>query len=512
MSVPGQPIPAGPPVSNVTLALARSRLGTIGLMLFVLAAVAPLTVVAGGATTAFAITGSLGIPLSYVVVAFILALFSVGYVAMSRYIVNAGAFYTYIAHGLGRVCGVSASFVAVLAYNLMNVGLYGGFGAVLADLLATRLGVHAAWWVYALGGCAVVALLGVLRVDLNGLVLGVLLLAEITVTLIYDAVQLTHPAGGHLTVGTLSAGHLLDAGVGAAMVVAVAGFVGFEGTAVFSEESKHPKITVPRATLLALTISGLLYGLSAWAMSVATGPDTIVARARTDGTELIFNLVRPYVGQSLLDLGHVLFVTSLFASALAFHNTAARYFYALGREHVLPARLGRTSRRTGAPKVGSLLQSAVAAAVILLYAARGWDPIVRLFFWLTVTAGLGVLILMAATSVAVLVFFARIRHREGVWRTIIAPLLAFLALTGILGLTLQQFATLLGVPPHNALRWQFPAAYLITALAGAGWALILRTTRPTVYHAIGLGANSTTATTVAAPMSPPAAPKHTSHV
>jgi amino acid transporter len=92
--------------------------------------------------------------------------------------------------------------------------------------------------------------------------------------------------------------------------------------------------------LLALTISGLLYGLSAWSMSVATGPDKIVARASADGTELIFNLVRAFVGQGLLDVGHVLFVTSLFASALAFHNTAARYFYALGREHVLPARLG----------------------------------------------------------------------------------------------------------------------------------------------------------------------------
>ena len=44
----------------------------------------------------------------------ILAVFSMGYVAMSRKVVNAGAFYTYMTHGLGKPAGVAGSFVAVL--------------------------------------------------------------------------------------------------------------------------------------------------------------------------------------------------------------------------------------------------------------------------------------------------------------------------------------------------------------------------------------------------------------
>src|SRR4051812_29746292 len=78
------------PVSPVVVALARARLGVWPLVWIVMAAAAPLTVVAGGATAGFAVTGITGIPLAYVMVALILAVFSVGYVAMSRKVVNAG--------------------------------------------------------------------------------------------------------------------------------------------------------------------------------------------------------------------------------------------------------------------------------------------------------------------------------------------------------------------------------------------------------------------------------------
>jgi hypothetical protein len=53
-----------------------------------------------------------------------LAVFSIGYVAMSRKIVNAGAFYTYITLGIGKSSGVAAAFVAVAGYNAMQIGLY----------------------------------------------------------------------------------------------------------------------------------------------------------------------------------------------------------------------------------------------------------------------------------------------------------------------------------------------------------------------------------------------------
>ena len=59
-----------------------------------------------------------------------LAIFSVGYVAMARHIANAGAFYAYISRGIGRPLGVGAAWVALLAYNAFQLASIGGFGAI----------------------------------------------------------------------------------------------------------------------------------------------------------------------------------------------------------------------------------------------------------------------------------------------------------------------------------------------------------------------------------------------
>ena len=59
-------------------------------------------------------------------------------------------------------------------------------------------------------------------------------------------------------------------------------------------------------------------------------------------------------------------------------------------------------------------------------------------------------------------------------------------------LALSHFGTLLGVPDSHAMRWGIPAGYLAVALAGIGWGLILKATRPDVYAGIGRGAKAVT--------------------
>ncbi|NHW87568.1 APC family permease, partial [Escherichia coli] len=89
---------------------------------------------------------------------------------------------------------------------------------------------------------------------------------ECVVALTFDAIMLTHPADGTVSFDTLAPSHVFAAGIGAALVTAITGFVGFEGTVVFSEETKDPHRTIARATYIAVAVTGLLYGLSAWAM------------------------------------------------------------------------------------------------------------------------------------------------------------------------------------------------------------------------------------------------------
>jgi hypothetical protein len=136
------------------------------------------------------------------------------------------------------------------------------------------------------------------------------------------------------------------------------------------------------------------------------------------------------------------------------------------------------------------VQSALGLVVIALYAVAGWDPLVQLFFWGGTGGGFGVLLLITATAVAVIAFFARTRIEETLWRRIIAPALAAIALVAVIVVAVDNFAILLGVAPDSPLRWVIPAVYPVAALLGLVWGLVLRRTRPDVYARIGLGAES----------------------
>jgi amino acid transporter len=472
----------------VSTALARNRLGVPSVVFFGVAGAAPLTVVIGAITTIYNITENTAVPIVYVVVAAILSLFTVGFVAMSRHIVNSGAFYSYISHGLGRIPGVGAAFVALPAYAMMQIGLFGLFGVVASGVLG-GLGVKVGWFVCAIVAWAIVSVLGLLWVDLSGKVLAVLLVLEIAIVLVYDTVMVANPAEGTISFSTLNPAQVFNPAVVAMMVAAIAGFVGFEATVVLSEEARDPKKTIARATHLAVILTGLTCAISAWAMAVGAGPNNIVARAKSEETDLVFSLVSPHVPAVLINIGYVLFVTSIFAALLAFHAAVSRYQFALGREGVLPRAWGYTNPRTGAPVVGSITQSVLALIVLVAYNFTGADPMLYLFGWLTTAGGLGVLILMWSASAAVVAFFLRHRHEENVWRGRVAPITSFLLLSIMLLATEIGFGQLISAPEGSVFNWLFQVGYVVFAVIGFIWAITMRAARPEVYAAIGRGAD-----------------------
>jgi amino acid transporter len=484
----------GPDIVSRTLA--RNRLGVPAVVFFVLSAATPLTVVAGVMTTGYAVTGVIGQPVAFIVIALLLTVFSVGYVAMSRHITNAGAFYTYVTHGLGRPAGVAAAWMALVAYNPLQFALYGIVGVAAAPQLEQWFGITLQWWVIALIAWAIVAVLGVLRVDINGKVLAVLLGTEIAIILIYALANVANPADGTVTFDTLAVSNFLQSGAGAILVLAILGFVGFEASVVFSEESRNPRRTVQMATYVAIAVIGLVYVLSSWAMSVATGPDNIVPFTQENQAGTIFVLADMNLGSTWVEIGETLFVTSVLAAMISFHNTCARYGFALGRERVLLGALGQTSARSGAPIVASIIQSAIGLAVIVIYAGLGLDPLVQLFFYGGTTGGFGVLVLIALTSIAIVGFFAREPSGENAWRRVIAPVFAAIALVCVVVLAVANYDILIGVAPGDPLRWILPSLFVVAGGLGVAWALYLKVARPDVYETIGRGANAATGMSV----------------
>lgn len=447
--------------------LRRDALGVAAVTFFVVSAAAPLTAVAGGYPVAMLLGNGIGVPLAVLAVMAILLIFSVGYTTMARHISNAGSFFAFTSQGLGGIMGGAAAYIAVLAYNSMQIGLYGLFGIIAASVLG-EWGIAAPWWVWSLIGWLLVAAFGYLKIDLSAKVLAILVCAEYLVVLVLDFAIIGN--GGPEGIGTAS--FTVDAFMSGepiiGMLLCFAAFMGFEATTIYSEEARNPVKTVPRATYLSVLLIGIFYAFSTWCMVIGAGESKLMETlgGLADPALFIFVLSEQYAGGGLTTLISILLISSVFAALLAFHNAAARYFYVLGREGLLPAKLGRTHDEHDSPHVGSVLQTVLAVAVLIIFIVTETDPFLGLFVWLTNLATLSVIALMAIVSFAVIVFFRRKPQLEGnMLKTMLAPLVAGVVLAIIAYQVVTHFEALTGASP--ALAIGLPILVPVAGVLGA---------------------------------------------
>lgn len=478
-------------------ALAPGRIGAAAVTFFALAAVAPLAVLITVVPAAYARGGGPLVPLTFVAVAVVLLLFAAGYAAMAHRAPYAGALYAYISRGLGRPAGTAAAWIALASYLALQLAVYGLAGIAAAPLLRGWFDLDVDWWVVAAGCWLLVALLGTVRVEVVSGVFALVVLAEIAVVAGFGTANVMSPAGGHVGAGSIlptGPGAIDRPTLGLLLTVGALTFIGFETTGTYAEETMRPRREAGYATYATVVVFALLLAFGSWSVSVGADPGQVTALAKARGSELVFDLANARLAPWAVTLGRVLLLAGLVAAALALHNAIARYLYAMARERVLPAPLARTARRTSAPRTASLLQSLVVAVAI----AAAWLAGVRnpadLAHPLGVAGGLGVLVLLLATSLAALLHLNRVPNGEGTWGRFVAPILSTVAL-GTLGyLAFRNIPSLLGVPPDSALVWFVPAALLAIAGAGTVHGLALRGVRPAVYAGVGQGGTAVVVT------------------
>jgi len=266
------------------------------------------------------------------------------------------------------------------------------------------------------------------------------------------------------------------------LLLAATGYLGFEATALFSEEAKNPLKTIPRATYTAIIAIALILGISTWAVVSATG----VANAQQasldhlEAGDLLFSLVAQYLGEPMTIVAEILLLVSLFAAMLAFHNSATRYLYSLGRARVLPHVLSRT-RANGAPQVAGLVQALFAAIVAGCFALAGLDPILVVVPAMLGIGTLSVIILQTLAALSIVVWFRRARDPRW-WSTFIAPGLGFVGLLSIAVLAVVNFNVVAGT--ENPVILTLPWLLALAVVGGLVYAAYLRRARPAVYDAL----------------------------
>lgn len=462
-------------------ALRRNALGLLGIVFFVIATNGPLTALVGLVPSSISLGNGIGVPSVFLLVGCIYLLFSVGFVAMGRYIKNSGAFYAYVSNGLGRPAGVAAAFTVIVSYNTMQICAFAVFGFFASQAIEGVLHIVIPWWAIGAATVFVVHFFGTRSIEFNGKLLGILMVAEMAIIAVFDiGVALNGGGPDGFVLASFSPAAVFNKGMGPALVFVVTAFMGFETTAIYAEEARDAEKTVPRATYIAVLVILSFFAISSWLLISAYGVKNVVLAATNDPGNLWFAMSEKLVGKWSSDVMSVLLLTSLFAVLLSFHNAIARYLFSMGRERILPSFLAKVHPAQQTPHLASVVQTIYGGVTLL---ACGYFQLDAMNVVVPLTAApsaIGIVAVQCLTSLAVIGFFKQDPRHTNIWQRTIAPISSSLALGAVLYLVIDNMALLTG--GTTIANKIIPGGMLVTAMLGFGVALWMRQRRPALYQ------------------------------
>lgn len=481
-------------------------------MFMAVATAAPITAMVGNVPIAIGFGNGAYAPAGYAVATIVLALFALGYSAMAKHITATGAFYGFISHGLGRIVGMGAGALTTLAYVVFEAALVGIFSFFANSFFAAHLGLDIPWLAFAFVMLAVNALLTYFDINLTAKVLGVFLITEIIMLAVMGlTVVFTGggPEGWSLgSLNPLNAFVNLNESVpnpsGAGMVTATGAaglglffafwsWVGFESTAMYGEETKEPKKIIPRATMISVLGIGIFYVLISWLAIVGTGPTRAVSLAQdpAQAGNIFFGIVDAHLGGWAVIVFEFLLMTGSYACGMAFHNSASRYIYAIGREDLVPGfgrTLGATHPVHRSPYIAGFVQTAIATAIVLGFFLTGRDPYSQLYTLMAILGTTAILIVQALAAFSSVSYFHVLKkHPETAnwFRTLVAPLAGGIGMLYVIYLLMQNASFAAGDAAQDIIYTISPWLVLATGAGGVVFALIARRFMPDRYDIMG---------------------------
>jgi amino acid transporter len=289
---------------------------------------------------------------------------------------SAGSMYEYTVKGLGPKAGGISGWCLIFAYMFIGIAGVTGF-THFASMLLTQAGATG-WlshpWITLFAICVVsswflaykdITFSTVLMLILEGASVTVIMLLAIVAifkTGAIDTAQL-HPTQGH---------GLGDIGLG--VVVAIFSLVGFECATAFGEESKKPLVTIPRAVIASLLITGAFFVFITYVETHALANNNPTLDQLTAPlTTLSENLGMKWMGV-VIEVGAM---TSFFALAMSCLNAGSRIIFSMARYGIFPISVGSSHKHNLTPHVAltvfAIIQFIIPSVFMLIAYAGGWQ-------------------------------------------------------------------------------------------------------------------------------------------
>ncbi|WP_126449339.1 APC family permease [Sulfodiicoccus acidiphilus] len=323
----------------------------------------------------------------------------------SKKIAGAGGFYHYGAEAVGPSFGTLVGW-----FYLMNYFFFiapGGifiFGLILPTILS-QFGVSSyPTWIVLPANAVYLMLIFVLtyfgiRPSLKYSLVASML--EVAFLAFFAGFVILHSINSPLVfTPTLS-----PTGWSGVLLGAVYGFTavsGVSGTVYLGEEAKAPLKNVKRALAISFSITAATFVLVSYAMTVGWGINDMSSFASSGVPGIILSY--KFLGLAGLGVISALVLNSVFAGGLAPLIASARLVYSMGRDRLLPEKLGRVNKHK-VPGLASLVL-AIAAVVISTLSVIGLG-VEGGFIFMLLLAGVGSLVAHVLGSIALPLYYRR---------------------------------------------------------------------------------------------------------
>lgn len=279
---------------------------------------------------------------------------------------SAGSMYAYTVMGLGTTAGNLSGWCLVWAYLFIGTAGMTGF-TIFANTLLAMVGIHVPQLVlFAL--CAVtIWTLAYKDIQLSSILMLVLEGLSVALILLLCAIVLL---GGKSMVDTaqIRIQGASFSGISLGVVTAIFSLVGFECATAFGEEAKEPLITIPRAVIVSLLLTGAFFVLVSYTEVLGF----IGYKITLDKADAPLNILAEMMNvgwlKAPISAGAMI---SFFSLALSCLNSGARILYPMGRLGVFHSSIGASHETNETPHVAAtvmaLLIFAVPAAMVTLF-------------------------------------------------------------------------------------------------------------------------------------------------
>ena len=347
--------------------LKRNAAGFYPLLGQAIAMISPLGAVAATMTGAAGYAlGSL--PLAYVIsIIGVLIWINTPY-QFSKKINGAGGFYTFNSQGAGPRYGLIIGYMMWFSYFMVitNAILFTS-GVFIPGTISYFLGINIGnyTWIPIMTAfliiITIIAYLGIkpsLAYSFTASAIEIILLIITSIVIIVAL----GPKNTYVPFTTGPAHGF--AGVGVGMVLAIFSMSGSSAVVTLGEEAKQPRKNIKKALLISFLITGVVFVLTSYALTVGWGINRMNKFAASSVPGLI--VADKFLGLPFTILLFVFIINSLFAGSLAPLNTSSRMIFSMSRDGLGPSLFSRVHPKHKTPYIAIIIIAAVAYFISLI--------------------------------------------------------------------------------------------------------------------------------------------------